>query len=90
MNWAYSESMMEPSTLDTTSSKKYNYIRKDIESFEKEIDGETTTWYRWLEQKIPKADWELYQNVMQNSSDISDANDALVELAELIAEMMEG
>lgn len=88
--WYYSEATTPPQQIDSVSSKKVVYVTKDVEEFEREIDGETVTMYRWLEQKVPKADWKLYQNVMQNSSDISDANDALVELAELIAEMMEG
>lgn len=92
MSWIYSESAVKPGELDVTSSKKYNYIRKDIEEFEKEgeVSGEIIPWWRWFEQKIPKADWEVYKVAMQNTSDISDNADAIVELAGLIADMMEG
>lgn len=88
--WYYSEATTPPQQIDDTSSKKYVYVTKDAEEFEREIDGETVTMYRWQEQKIAKADWELYQSVMKNTGDISDANDALIELAELISEIMEG
>ena len=49
MNWYYSESMNRPSETDTTSSKVYNYVRRNIE--EVTVDGETK--YTW-EECIPK------------------------------------
>ena len=85
----------EPAPIDDKASKKYVYVRKDIHAekipvpnMEGEI--EMLDGYVYYEQKIKKEDWELYQTVMQNTADISDADDALVELAELISELMEG
>lgn len=82
--WYYSEATTPPRQIDDTSSKKVVYITKDVEEFEREIDGETITMYRWQEQKIKKEDWELYQSVLSNTSDISDLTDAVIELASLL------
>lgn len=85
----------EPAPFDDTSSKKVVYVRKDIKAVQIEVpsaDGETEIkdGYEWMEQKIPKADWEVYRMAFQNTSDISDNTDAIVELAGLIAGIMEG
>lgn len=82
--WYYSEATTPPQLIDDTSSKKVVYITKDVEEFEREIDGETITMYRWMEQKIKKEDWELYRSVLSNTSDISDLTDAVIELAGII------
>ena len=82
--WYYSEATMPPQQIDDTSSKKYVYVTKDVEEFEREIDGETITMYRWQEQKIPKEDWDIYLTAMRNTSDISDLTDAVIELAGII------
>lgn len=82
--WYYSEATTPPKAIDDTSSKVSVYITKDIEEFEREIDGEKVTMYRWLEQKIKKTDWELYKATMENQSDVSDIQDALCELYEMI------
>lgn len=82
--WYYSEATTPPQQIDDTSSKKVVYITKDVEEFEREIDGETVTMYRWQEQQIKKEDWELYRSVLSNTSDISDLTDAVIELASLL------
>lgn len=66
MNWYYSESMNRPNETDTTSSKVYNYVRRNIE--EVTVDGETK--YTWEECKIPKENWELYLQNEQQAADI--------------------
>ena len=64
MNWKYAESMTEPLDVDTTSSKKFVYIRKDISKIQKEDieTGETVTIYQYYERKMTHEDWEAYRN----------------------------
>lgn len=74
-----------PFELDTTSSKIYNYVRRNIEEEQREqSDGSTMTMYVFDELKIKKSDWELFQTVSDSQTRINDVEDALIELAELI------
>lgn len=69
--WYYAEGKERPAIVDETSSKKYVYIRRNIEEFEREDDmGETETFYHWEEQKIPKEDYPIYQRVVTNTANI--------------------
>ena len=67
-DWYKSNSTIKPLEVDTTSSKKVVFIRKDITT-EPIIDdegndtGEVT--YHYLERKIRKEDWESYKNYHQ-------------------------
>lgn len=82
--WKKSESTVKPELLDTTSSKVYNYIRKDIEEVEKEIGGETYVSYTYLEKKIPKTEWEYYKSLTRleetTNDRVSDLENAICEL----------
>ena len=74
--WSRVESTDRPSELDTTSSKVYNYVRRNIEEKTKEEeDGRIITYYEYYEEKVNKEIWELYVRV-------SDLEDALCELSE--------
>jgi len=73
--WSRVESNDRPSELDITSSKVYNYVRRNIEEKTKEEDGRTITYYEYYEEKVNKEMWELYVRV-------SDLEDALCELSE--------
>ena len=73
--WSRVESNDRPSELDTTSSKVYNYVRRNIEEKTKEEDGRIVTYYEYYEEKVNKEMWELYVRV-------SDLEDALCELSE--------
>lgn len=73
--WSRVESNDRPSELDTTSSKVYNYVRRNIEEKTKEEDGRIITYYEYYEEKVNKEIWELYVRV-------SDLEDALCELSE--------
>lgn len=73
--WSRVESNDRPSELDTTSSKVYNYVRRNIEEKTKEEDGRIITYYEYYEEKVNKEMWELYVRV-------SDLEDALCELSE--------
>ncbi len=82
--WKEVESATRPSELDTASSKVYNYVRRNIREEEREVNGETIVYYVFEEQRIRKEDWDTYAKVIQNTQDVADITDALIELAELI------
>ena len=68
MGWIEAESNVRPKDLDKISSKEYVYIRKNIEEVSKtEDDGSTVTMYKYLEKKIPKKDWDYYQQLESNA-----------------------
>lgn len=79
--WYAVESGIKPSEIDNTSSEIYVYLRKDIVKVEDEEKG---TYYEYLEQKIKKDDWDMYKQIISNTSDLADVQDALIELAEMV------
>lgn len=76
-----------PSEVDTTSSRVYVYLRKDFERKTREPmqEGEEPTEYwEYMEQKIKKEDWEMYQSLIQNENNITDTQMAVCELYEML------
>lgn len=91
MIWYKAESgnATKPAETDTTSSKKWNYIRKDFEFVEEVSDKEKViipAHWEWLEAKILKEDWETFTQVMSHDEALEDVYTALTELAEIITE----
>jgi len=78
--WIKSESKIKPVLIDTTSSQTVVYVRKNIE----EVIRDDETLYVYDEQEVKKEDWDLYKTVLDNSSELADIEDALVEIANLI------
>lgn len=70
MNWYKSESASMPLETDTESSKKYNYVRRDIAEVQREQNGESITMYEYEECKIPKESWGLYLDTVQQRADV--------------------
>ena len=71
MEWYKSSSTVRPEKTDTTSSKVYNYVRKNI--VEKTIPTRnegTITIYTYDECKIPKASWDVFLQNEQNTANI--------------------
>jgi predicted nucleotidyltransferase len=62
INYIKSESTIKPELVDTTSSKKYVYLRKDIIETQKvdEFSNETITLYEYQEAKLTKAEYQEY------------------------------
>ena len=80
----------KPSELDTTSSKRYNYVRKDFERVEPVWDGDeciSPAHWTWMEKKVLKSDWETFTKVMVHDGTLEEVQDALIELAEMIVEV---
>ncbi len=78
----YSATSERPDALDTTSSKKWNYVRKDFVLIEATEDYPEH--WEFLEMKVLKSDWETFSSVMEHKDALDDVYDALAELAELI------
>lgn len=71
--WYYAESNERPAIVDETSSKKWVYVRRNIEEFEREDETDPTIkekFYRWEEMKIRKEDYPIYQSEVQNSANL--------------------
>lgn len=62
MNWYKSESTVRPDELDTTSSKKIVYLRRNIVEKQREskFDGEMQTYFEYDEAKLTKRKYEEY------------------------------
>lgn len=73
MNWYYSEGNERPAIIDEISSKKWVYIRRNIEEFEREDETDPTIkekFYKWEEMKIPKENYPIYELEVQNAANL--------------------
>lgn len=71
MTWYKSESTIKPEKIDTTSSKVYNYVRKNIVQEERTHEGhEPITMYIYDECIVPKASWDVFLQEEQNTANI--------------------
>ena len=71
--WYYAEGKERPAIIDETSSKKWVYVRRNIEEFEREdvTDLEIKEkFYKWEEMKIRKEDYLIYQLEVQNAANL--------------------
>ena len=63
---------VKPLDVDTESSGKYVYVRKDFEEVPMfDQDGEHIgTHWQYMENKISKESWDVYELQMRNAADI--------------------
>lgn len=83
-------SLIRPSDIDTTSSRVYIFIRRNITVVEEVKDGDEIiipAHYHWEELKIPREMWEICEKVLGHDTALDDVYDALTELAEMIVEV---
>lgn len=83
-------SVARPADVDSTSSRAYVYVRRNIAFVEEVRDGDeiiSPAHYRWEEMKIPHEMWEVCEKVMGHDSALDDVYAALTELAEMIVEV---
>ena len=65
LNYIKSQSSIYPELIDTTSSKKYVYLRQNVvEMPSEEIDGEICAYYEYDEAKLTKEEYERYLTEM--------------------------
>jgi len=63
LNYRKSQSSVYPELIDTTSSKKYVYLRENVvEKQSDDMDGKTYIYYEYDEAKITKEEYEQYLN----------------------------
>lgn len=93
IEYKVAESTVKPSSIDTTSSKVYNYVRKNITEL---TDSEGNIRYSYEEVKVLKSDWDQYYNELAKDIEISELkseNEQLTtdvtDLQMAIAEMYE-
>ena len=61
LNYIKSQSSVYPTLIDTTSSKKYVYLRQNVvEKQTEETDEETHIYYEYDEAKLTKEEYEQY------------------------------
>ena len=61
VNYIKSQSSVYPTLIDTTSSKKYVYLRQNVvEKQTEETDEETHIYYEYDEAKLTKEEYEQY------------------------------
>lgn len=66
MEWYQTESTVRPETLDVTSSRVYNYVRRNIE--ETEVEG--VMFYTYEEMNVKKESWPMFLKQEQMTADI--------------------
>ena len=81
--WYIAESNERPSAEDLTSSRVYNYARKNIT----EVKTDDGVKYVYKEIKVAKNDWWLFKQNEVLQEQLAEQADALVELASIIAEV---
>lgn len=82
MIWIRTTSKVMPKAVDMAISKKWVYIRKNIESFKiKDIfTGEIETYYSYDECKIPKEIYAVFEQEKDNSSRLDDVEEVITEI----------
>lgn len=93
--WYSGTSSIYPSLVDTTSSKKWVYVRRNIEEHEREDEqGIKEIFYSFEEQKVPKEVWGIFEKAMQNDEKIiendvkiAEADIRLADVEEAITEL---
>ena len=70
MEWYDVKSTVRPEDEDTTSSKKYNFVRRNIIETTEETEGETIMVYLYQECKVPKESYGMYEELIQAQADI--------------------
>ena len=80
--WYKSESTTRPEIVDSTSSKVYVYVRKNIEEVEREDEqtGNTYIVYVYDETKIPKEVYSIFEGQMIADSRIADIEEVITEI----------
>ena len=85
--WHKSENTIRPAQLDTSSSKVYNIITKNVEEVTYIDDEEKeATKFVYDETFILKEDWDIFTSILQNQSDLQDIAEALDILTTIVLE----
>ena len=73
LNYIKSQSSVYPTLIDTTSSKKYVYLRQNVvEKQTEETDEETHIYYEYEEAKLTKEEYEQYLDELSSTETLED------------------
>lgn len=73
LNYKKSQSSVYPELIDTTSSKKYVYLRENVVEIQsEEINGESYAYYEYDEAKLIKEEYEQYLVEMNSAETLED------------------
>lgn len=93
MGWrkAANSDSVKPAAIDTTTSRKSVFVRKDFEEVPTlDEDGvRIGTHWEYMEQKIPKEDWEIYEQVAANTNGITDLENGICEESAVTEERLD-
>ena len=79
--WYVAESTVFPKLIDSSSSKKWVYVRRNVKKCERENEqGIKETFYSFEEQKVPKDVWGIFEQETDNSVRLADVEDVLADL----------
>ena len=86
--WTKQSSINDVKPPEIDEGKTFIRVRKDFVLIPEKGEDEhkIPAHWEWMEQKIRKEDWEFYQTLTDHTATLSDVEDALIELAEIITE----
>ena len=86
--WTKQSSINDEKPPEIEEGKTFIRVRKDFVLIPEKGEDEhkIPAHWEWMEQKIRKEDWEFYQTLTDHTATLSDVEDALIELAEIITE----
>lgn len=91
LNYKKSQSSVYPELIDTTSSKKYIYLRQNVvEMQSNNTDGENYTYYEYDEAKLTKEEYEQYliemnsTETLESIENIKAENQMLTEQVDML------
>lgn len=86
--WTKQSSINDVKPPEIEEGKTFIRVRKDFVLIPEKGEDEhkIPAHWEWMEQKIRKEDWEFYQTLTDHTATLSDVEDALIELAEIITE----
>ena len=96
LNYVKSQSSVKPELIDTTSSKRIVYLRKNIIEVEKtnESDNTSATFYEYDEAKLTKKEYQEYlkelesTDALQTIEDLKTENQSLNEQISILTECL--
>ena len=85
LNYKKSQSSIKPDLIDTTSSKKYVYLRQNIVEVNStnEQSGEDRSYFEYDEAKLTKEEYEEYSKELNNNRTIESIENLKVENKQL-------
>ena len=89
LNYRKSESSVYPELIDTTSSKKCVYLRKNVVEVQSEdMNGEIYTTYEYEEAKLTKEEYEQYLKEI-NSTETLESFENLKAVNQMLNEQVD-